>query len=116
MLVLESRAPVGSSARIMLGIVHQRSRDGHALLLAAGKLARLMVFPVRQVPRRAGLHGPLVPLLGGRIGIHQRQFDILRGAGARQQVELLNTNPIFLLRISASWSRPSFPTLMPSSL
>jgi hypothetical protein len=38
-----------------------------------------------------------VPLAGGRIGVHQRQFDILRGAGSRQQVELLEYEPDLLV-------------------
>ena len=41
-----SRSPVGSSATIELGVGHDRARDRHALLLAAGELAR-------QVRRRA---------------------------------------------------------------
>src|ERR1022692_236375 len=44
-----------------------------------------------------GRHGPLAPLAGGRIGIHQRQFDILRRAGPRQQVELLEYEPDLLV-------------------
>ena len=40
--VLVSRLPVGSSAKMSDGIVHERAGDGHALDLAAGELVRLM--------------------------------------------------------------------------
>ena len=45
--VCESRLPVGSSARIS-GLVDQRPRDRHALLLAAGQLGRRVVHAVAQ--------------------------------------------------------------------
>src|ERR1019366_6202842 len=38
------------------GIVHQRPRDGHALLLAAGKLAWLVVLASGQSHREQGRH------------------------------------------------------------
>ena len=44
----ESRLPVGSSARSSGGLVDQGAGDGHALLLAAGQLRRLVVQPVAQ--------------------------------------------------------------------
>ena len=38
--------PVGSSARIIAGGRYERSRDGHALLLSAGQLARPVAGPI----------------------------------------------------------------------
>ena len=43
--VVESRLPVGSSASSSGGLERQRPRDGHALLLAAGELDRIVVGP-----------------------------------------------------------------------
>ena len=45
-----SRLPVGSSARRMVGLVHQRPRDGDALLLAAGEPARAGSSPCARGP------------------------------------------------------------------
>ena len=50
-LVRVSRAPVGSSARMIGGLVDQRAGDGHALLLAAGELGGLVVRAVGQPDR-----------------------------------------------------------------
>ncbi len=47
-VVRESRLPVGSSANNTGGLVDQRAGDGDALLLAAGKLRRLVIHPVSQ--------------------------------------------------------------------
>ena len=47
-LVRESRLPVGSSARMTFGLVDERARDRHALLLAARELVRVVV---RRSPR-----------------------------------------------------------------
>ena len=43
MLVRESRLPVGSSASSSDGFVDQRAGDGHALLLAARELIRVVI-------------------------------------------------------------------------
>ena len=45
-----SSAPVGSSARMICAAVHQRARDRHALLLAAGELVRAVVERGRRGP------------------------------------------------------------------
>ena len=46
--VLESRLPVGSSARMMDGRIDQGAGDGHALALAAGHFVGLVVDAVGQ--------------------------------------------------------------------
>ncbi len=51
-----SRLPVGSSARISAGIRDDRTGNGHPLLLAAGKLARIVLQAIlqpHQLQRRA---------------------------------------------------------------
>ncbi len=47
-LVRESSAPVGSSARMTLGVVDDGPRDGHALLLPAGELVGVVVEPLAE--------------------------------------------------------------------
>ena len=46
--VAESSSPVGSSAMMHAGVVRERARDRHALLLAAGQLVRPVVRPPRE--------------------------------------------------------------------
>ena len=71
--------------------VDQRSGDGHALLLAAGKLRRLVVDAVRQADLLEHLGCALSLLLLGEVllGIGQRHQDVLQRRRARQQVEAL---------------------------
>jgi len=68
-------------------IVDQRPGDGDALPLSAGEFAGLVVHALFEVGEAQGLLGPLDPLLGRHAGIDQRQFDVVQGRGARQQVE-----------------------------
>ena len=63
-LVLESSAPVGSSARMIFGIVHKRTCDGDTLLLPARKLAWLVFLASGQSDSEQGFHRPLAPVAG----------------------------------------------------
>ena len=82
-----SRLPVGSSASTSGGDERQRAGDRHALLLAAGELARRVVEPVaepdrraavpRALSRRAGVTGPSAT----RPGIST--FSVAVNAGSR---------------------------------
>ena len=73
------------------GLVGERAGDGDALLLAAGKLVRLVVGAVGQADRVQRLQGPLALARSGQAlaGVEHRQFDILQRGGAGQQVEAL---------------------------
>ena len=63
---LHRRVIVQVSRRLVghddLGVRHDRPGDADALLLAAGKLPRVMLGPVRQVHGLQGDLGPLLPL------------------------------------------------------
>ncbi len=63
-VVTESRLPVGSSARMKIGIVHQAAGDGRALLLTAGELRRAMLEAIAQADQVRQLEAALA--LGGR--------------------------------------------------
>ena len=91
-----SRLPVGSSARRIVGLGHERARDRHALLLAARQLIGEVVEPVAQADRRQRIHRALVALgrlhLVGAV-VEQRQLDVVERRGPRQQVEPLEDEP-----------------------
>ena len=82
----ESSAAVGSSARMMRGVVCERAGDGDPLRLAAGELCGHGLAPVRHLQiveklERASLRG------SGRIAqkrSHDR--DVLPGVEKRQQI------------------------------
>ena len=87
--VAESSAPVGSSASKDGGVVGHGARNGHALLLPAGKLAGRMARAVahfHHIQQRAGA-------LGARSAahavVHHGQRHVLQRAGAGHQVERL---------------------------
>ena len=61
-LVRLSRLPVGSSARTTSGSLIKRTRNRDALLLAAGKLTRMMIFATSEADRFEHLIGPLAQL------------------------------------------------------
>ena len=61
-LVRLSRLPVGSSARRTSGSLIKRAGDGHALLLAAGKLARMMICAAGKADGGETLLGALAQL------------------------------------------------------
>ena len=97
-------------------VVHQRPRDRHALLLPAGELARLVVLASGQADRAQRLQRPLAALAAGVVGVQQRQLDVLRRAGARQQVELLEDEPDLPVADLRQLVAVEAPTLMPSSM
>ena len=88
-LVRVSRLPVGSSASSSAGLIHQRARDGDALLLAAGELAGQVVLAAAQADGGERVARPLALLAQRHVAVEQRQLDVLDGAGARKQVEVL---------------------------
>ena len=52
-----------------------------------------MIGPALQADLDQGIHRALAAFLGGNALIDQRQFDVLKGCGARQQVEALKDEP-----------------------
>ena len=60
------------------GIVHERSRDCHALLLSAGKLIRHVALAVRETDCRKGLLRAAQSLDCADSGIDQWKLDILQ--------------------------------------
>jgi hypothetical protein len=72
-----------------LRIVDQRAGDGHALLLAAGKLRRMVVHALGQADLCEAFFCAGVALGKRGTAIQQGQGDIVQGGGARQQVEML---------------------------
>ena len=74
------------------GVVDQRAGDGHALLLAAGKLRRRVVHPRLQTHRGQQLPAPLRACCGrdtflGRVG--GRHPHVFQRRGAGQEIEAL---------------------------
>src|SRR6185503_21359082 len=65
------------------------SRDGHALLLTARQLLRLVPAAVREPDQREGDGGAPPPLRRGQVREEERQFDVpLGGQHGEQVVEL----------------------------
>ena len=80
----ESRLPVGSSAKTIVGPADQRAGDRDPLLLAAGELVGLVGEPVTEPDGRDHL---VVPLgVGLAAGDRQREQDVLLGGERRDQV------------------------------
>ncbi len=69
--------------------VHQRARDRHALLLAAGELAGAVVDALAEAEAGEQLLGAGVALLARHAGIHRRHFDVVARGGAAEQVVAL---------------------------
>src|SRR5262249_28984201 len=70
----------------------QRTRDRDALLLAAGKLVRVVLDAILQADGSERLDGQPPPLGRMRTAflcVEQRQLDVLDRGRARQQVEAL---------------------------
>ena len=72
-----SSAPSGSSSSSTAGPVHQRARQRHALLLAAGELARRAVLAAAQLHQLERLRHPRVDLAPGPSGA-QPERDVVR--------------------------------------
>ena len=67
------------------GSVDQRARDGHALLLAAGELVRVVVEPLAEAhPLQRLARAPARAPAAGTPRVEQRQLDVLERAGARR--------------------------------
>ena len=80
-------------------IVDQRSRDGNALLLASGKLARRVIAASLKAHRSQDLFRFLPQLRAGErdLGIKQRQLDVFQGRRAREKIEVLENEPEFAI-------------------
>ena len=71
------------------GLVDERARDGHALLLAARELQRVGVHLVVQPHRLQGREGAPLLLLGGHGQDAQHEGDVLQDRLALQELEIL---------------------------
>ena len=98
-------------------VVDQRPGDGHTLLLAAGKLGGLMVQPIGQTQPTEHLARTLACFPFGDVGrVRQRHGHVVQGAGAGQQVEVLEHETESCgSRTIARWSAESVDTSSPSS-
>ena len=76
-LVSASSAPNGSSMRRIGGPVRQRAGDGHPLLHAAGKLARIGVLELGQLHELDEAIGVSLPLVSGNAVDPHPVLDIL---------------------------------------
>ena len=85
--VVESRFPVGSSARRIDGWLHERARDRDALALTAGELVRPVMDSVSELNALECFRGSLSPLVRSDAGVNERQLDVVQRGRARQQVE-----------------------------
>jgi len=84
---------VGSSARMTAGSLTKRPRDGHALLLAARELARMMRLAIGEPHRLQARPGAAAALAGGEAGVEQGKLDVLERGSCAEQVELLEDEP-----------------------
>jgi hypothetical protein len=71
------------------GVIYQRPRDGHALLLAPGELAGAVVRSASELDGRQGFQRPLPPGLPGKSAVDHGQFHVAERSHAREQVERL---------------------------
>jgi len=69
--------------------VHQRPRDGHALLLSAGQLGRKVRNTVSEPNQIQRLTRALVTFRLADLGVERRQFNVLQRRGTGQQIEAL---------------------------
>ena len=87
--VVESRSPVGSSARRTGGPTASGPGDGDPALLAAGELVGAVAPPGAQPRQLQGLHGPPLPLPPGHPVDAQGQVHVLvRREDGEQAVHL----------------------------
>ena len=96
---LDARARVEVARRLVgeqdRGIVHERPRDGDALLLAARELVRVVARAVAQTDGGERRERARAALRGRRRRalVQQRQLHVLERARAREQVEALEDEP-----------------------
>ena len=80
------------------GFPRQRASHSHALLLAAGKLRRIMPEPVRHSDALQRFHHSLLAVGGGHsLPVGQRQFHVLVNREIADQVETLKDETDFLV-------------------
>ena len=84
-----------------IGIVHQRTGNGHTLHLATGHLIGLLMQLIAQAHILQRLHRPLAALPFGNTGDGQRQFHIGQYSLVRNQIVALEhkTNGMVAVRI-----------------
>jgi hypothetical protein len=70
-------------------IIHQRPRDGDALLLSARQLIWVMVLARGETHERQRLAAALQPLPSRHVRIQERQLHVFDRTGACEQVEAL---------------------------
>src|SRR6185369_2903285 len=63
-----------------------RARDGHALFLSTGELARIVLRAVFEADHLKSYHGSLTSLLGRKISKQERKLDILQRVQNRNEV------------------------------
>ena len=100
---LDARAAVEIAGRLVgqhnFRIVDQRARDRDALLLATGKLARMMIFAALQTDRRqngVSLFAQL-RIRQAMFAVKQRQLDVFARRSARQQIKALKNETEFAI-------------------
>src|SRR5205085_5052435 len=83
-----SRRLVGQEDR---RIRHQRAGDGHALLLSARELRRIVVLAARESDALQRAARRAVPLLRrpAEFAVEQRQLDVLERRSSSEKVEAL---------------------------
>ncbi len=70
-------------------LVGQRAGDGHALLLSAGKLRRVVTQAVFKPHGRQRRPGAIMALRPRHAAVAQRKLDVFNGRRSREQVEAL---------------------------
>ena len=70
-------------------MIHQRSRNGHPLLLPAGQLIGKEVHPVMKSHSGQRFLSSFSPLFSGNVGVCQRKFHILKRRLPPKKLEVL---------------------------
>jgi hypothetical protein len=101
--VLEQRQDLGAARAVEgsgglvgeddLAAVHERPRNGDALLLAARELIRPVLEPLRQPQHREQRARPLAPLARRRARVDGGHLDVLGGARGGDEVVALEDEP-----------------------
>ena len=104
--VAESRFPVGSSARRMLGsLISARATATRCALPARELVRRWCVIRSREADRLERLRPRArAGSFRARSGVDQRELDLLQGVVRGSRLNVWNTKPISWLRIAASSS------------
>ena len=79
------------------GVVDQRPRDSHPLLLTAGKLVWTAVQPMRQTHRFQYFLSPLVAIRHFMTDVSKGQFDVVQHARTAQKIEALENETDFFV-------------------